>query len=362
MHVANSVAAAGGALGMLMVPQDSDAPSLGIGPFGTQATCSLQGTLMNLGSVAALGWDIALSILYVLILRFKWTDSQLAAKEKWFHLIIWVFACFCGLGPLFQGAYNNTGGFCWIASKPRFCGEGTGVQCERGENYRLWQLFASAATLLALMASIVGMILIYLQIRVLEANNRRYMGASSDTTNNRSMSKGFAVEALLYVSTAFVSYLPLILVIGVTVAGFDGVGADVLYHFAACFFPLHGLFYVLLYMRNRPIMATNYGQWVRYILYWEFMRPCGLRQRKEDTAENGRKRDRSSATQSTAFQNDTAFLQPNPGRKDGKLAKPPDPPLRVAVGGIPETHEESIDIAAENECIGLGQEREQGIP
>ncbi|CAB9497053.1 expressed unknown protein [Seminavis robusta] len=273
--------------GRLPMPAESGA----WGAAGNTASCTAQGFFVNLGAWAFLIWDIALSITYVFMVCYGWTETQLRQRiEKVTHAIGIIVPILFALAGLFTNSYNPGYAVCTLAKLPYTC-DGDEVPCERGE-YATLLLFAGLLmSVIALLVSTTSMIKLYCFVRHQEVRNRRY-GASSlkaSTTNNshapnmsittpssqtrdkkkitktQRVSRRIAIQGILYSGTYFIVAIPqnIIWTIRAT-SDQDGnsVALGVVYVIQA----LYGVMYLGIFTRRQQEMRTRYGQFVKRLI------------------------------------------------------------------------------------------------
>ena len=110
---------------------------------GTQGSCTTQGFFIQFNSASPL-LNAGLSVYYLLVMRYKWTEDRL---RKTVQPILLSVPLLWGMGTAFAGLgldlYNSANNWCWIAAYPPGC---QGDECMRGKDdddtdmYR-WVLF-----------------------------------------------------------------------------------------------------------------------------------------------------------------------------------------------------------------------------
>lgn len=143
---------------------------------GTQASCTSQSFIIQLGGTTSLFFNGSLAILFFLVIRYCWRERQIRQIVVHLQLWLWVICIVASIVPLALGMYNNAGPVCWIAPLPSDCTETwllsstTEISdCERGDN-------ASLAVVVMLLVPIaivvivdsIIMSIIYWEIRKVE--------------------------------------------------------------------------------------------------------------------------------------------------------------------------------------------------
>mmetsp|Transcript_16053 Transcript_16053/g.46084 ORF Transcript_16053/g.46084 Transcript_16053/m.46084 type:complete len:490 (-) Transcript_16053:1226-2695(-) len=109
------------------------------GASGTQQTCTAQGFVLQFTITAPL-YNGSLSLYYVLMITFNWSERRLKRMRLWVHVSILAFGIGTSVAGLFLTLYNSANLWCWIASSPSGCVEtvaspaGQDTTCVRGDN------------------------------------------------------------------------------------------------------------------------------------------------------------------------------------------------------------------------------------
>ncbi|CAB9515019.1 expressed unknown protein [Seminavis robusta] len=256
------------------------------GARGTTATCSLQGFFLQLGGTLAVMWDVALSIIFLFIVKYNWTERRLSTSlMRVFHGVIWPVAIALCVAPLFFELYNPYYDLCWIAAYPSQCGYDDDYECERGSPLveQVFHILNTAILILAIAVSIGSMLTLFWHVRELENRNHRYsFGASTtdsgqqSTTNHtnlgreststsgpdRRRSQAVALQGMLYSSTIVLANVPTFIANYYSPTWFLVV--------TAASRNLYGLYYLLIFMRKKSSFETRYGR----LIHWIFQRCC----------------------------------------------------------------------------------------
>lgn len=137
---------------------------------GNNRTCTLQGFFTNFG-IASSFYNTALSLYFLLVIRYGWKESQIKKIEPFLHVIplLWGFGTsFAGLG---LGIFGNANLWCWIARK---------------YNVYRWAFFYGPLWTMIVLVSGIS-VLIYQYVRQLEKRTLKYqfdVKSSSDLGSN----------------------------------------------------------------------------------------------------------------------------------------------------------------------------------
>jgi len=102
-------------LSNIMMPKKSD--SIFLWTYGSQASCTLQGFILQF-NISSMFYNAALSIYYLLVIKYQWKHARLQKVEKWMHIIPLSVGLLSAIIALCLGVYNPAGWNCWIAPNP----------------------------------------------------------------------------------------------------------------------------------------------------------------------------------------------------------------------------------------------------
>ena len=155
---------------------------------GNQYSCQLNALLFQLSVCGAL-YNLSLCLYYVLKIKFRWSEEKFQ-KSKLEYLLHGISICY----PLLIGgiaipaeAFNplvTLQGWCYYETYPARCGEEEGLpECERGENYLIYEVLGAQVPLFLTVIGITAcMIMIYRTVRRTEAQMARYATISPPRT------------------------------------------------------------------------------------------------------------------------------------------------------------------------------------
>lgn len=150
------------------------------GAVGTTATCTAQGFFLQFAIMAPL-YNAALSLYYLLMIRYNWTEERLRKLRLPVHGTILLFGLGTSIAGLFLTLYNPATLWCWQNQYPVGCIESSQnvdglTTCQRGDNalsiYR-WAFFY-APLWCAIAFATVAMILVFWKVHVLEIKSQRF--------------------------------------------------------------------------------------------------------------------------------------------------------------------------------------------
>jgi len=246
------------------------------GAIGTMGTCEAQGFVLLASQLGTLLWDACLSTVFLLMVRYNWTESKLRRLERFMHIVIWPLALLLPIHPLRHHMFNSNFEMCVIGDVPNNCEEGA-EDCVAQDADAIFMALFGLVPVVVGGYSILVMLLIYRKIRHLERRNRQYDVEGAPVSRRLSTKTGY--KGLLFASTLLVSTL------GVTVdtilySVFD-IQSIPMAAFAFSMMGLLGFFNMLVFLARRREMRTAYGRLVRrgvVVVYNVFTKVlCGCR-------------------------------------------------------------------------------------
>ena len=244
---------------------------------GNVATCNVQGFLLQLAIGAPL-YNCSLSLYYLLVLKYRWTDPQMAGIEKWVHAIILSFSLGSAILLLPLEQYNPTGAVCWVMGNPPNCDENHDEACQRGEHAWIYGLSLFYGPLwICVIACTASMGMIYLEVQTTFRRLQRYsVGGTSTHSLGRSSqntSVQVAHQAILYSASFLITWMPSTLWSIARWFEFQSFYLDLA---AGVCEPLQGLWNVWIFARRR----TSTKRKVRLFLHR--LCPCWVSFNEED--------------------------------------------------------------------------------
>lgn len=227
---------------------------------GNEATCNAQGFLLQVAIGAPL-YNCSLALLYLLMIKMRWTDQQLRKVERWIHAVVLVWTLGTAVLLLPLGQYNHIAAVCWVIGAPKGCGnssfqEDPGVPCERGNYAWAWGLALFYIPLwICVLACCASMVLLYQEVRQTHKRSMRYsrsiVGLQPRQTMQRSSqdTSRVAVQAILFSLSFLVTWMPSTLWSVAHWFEWSHYGLDLA---AAIAEPLQGLWNCLIFLNTRP--------------------------------------------------------------------------------------------------------------
>ena len=149
---------------------------------GTQATCSAQGFLVQVGVTLAALEHSFLIWMYVLLVRYNWSELNLRRCVYTGAGVATVVSLGMAMVPAILGYYNyNSETKCWIATFPYRCNhyDNEDVNCIRGASAnQLQMLYFLFPHWLLMVCNITSMCLIWCAVRKIENLTTKYAGST----------------------------------------------------------------------------------------------------------------------------------------------------------------------------------------
>jgi hypothetical protein len=204
MSVCDLLASSGFFLGTWSIPSDFPWSKWNV---GTQATCTLQGVLVQF-SIGTCCYNGCLAVYYYLVIRHGWSNERLGQfTEPVMHLLSLGFPFGAVITGIALDLYNPVGWGCSIAESPLGCNqsykkEDGGYPCVRGDNAYLYTyVFFYIPVWITFIILSTCLVLIYMKIRRLEESMLGYRPSHSHA-------KAFAFQAIMYAGAFFITWAP----------------------------------------------------------------------------------------------------------------------------------------------------------
>lgn len=274
-----------------------------VGNVGSQAVCTFQGFCLQLGLVGSVLANTALSIYFLWVVLYGWSDNAVERMEPWVQGTVWVLALICAIYPIPMELYNSHMETCYIDSVPPEC---SGDDCIRGSDPTIHHLvfaflpFACLVVIMAIMTSLCvrvrhienksakyatsstipsatssasansnerGSVVSAWAMRVSQLSSVRQLIMTNPVTVDRRKSQAVRRQAMFYALAFLLTYLFAFITAirdHTTETGEHSIFDDIGYVF---FFPSAGLFNFLVFARPRTEMKTREGRFLRAILF-----------------------------------------------------------------------------------------------
>lgn len=230
---------------------------------GTTQTCTTQGYFLQLAIMAPL-YNAALSLYYLLMIKYSWSEERLKRLRIPIHAIILTFGIGTSIAGLPLTLYNPANLWCWIAPLPFGCLEsaanGGVTTCERGDNaatvYRwaffyapLWTAVAFATVAMILVCWTVWAHETQLLRRWYQRSTSFAVHTSPTALQRREMTRKVTVQALCYVGAFYLTWVWSSMIrIQQSISGETEYALALL---TGIFLPSQGFFNFLVYVRPR---------------------------------------------------------------------------------------------------------------
>jgi len=183
------------------------------GAKGNELTCNIQGWALQFG-IAIPMYSTALTVYYMLTIRYNWKGRKIRRAEKFLHFIPLSFASITSFSAIPLKLYNNSNLWCWIAPAPASClGSflNNGINdCERGNNAWIYRwAFFYAPLWCTVVVSIIIMFLIILYVGKTENKMKKYKTMSNSMRKKISDTTRVSRQAYFFLGAYFVTWGPI---------------------------------------------------------------------------------------------------------------------------------------------------------
>lgn len=220
------------------------------------------------------------------MIRYNWKRRSLVQAEVIIQILAWIVALGTSIGAWITTSFNPVVGVCFPATSPVTCrDENLELECVRGENSFVFSGLISLVVVLVCFVSACAMIVLYCTVRKCEDRNARYIFGQGSSGNNsgrcssndevqqvtqeqttrafvsRERSRAVGIQGLCFASTYFLVKAPI--AIAVLIFAFKVHGNSIVAGIASIIGSLSGVAYLVVFMRQRPTMRTEYGRAIR---------------------------------------------------------------------------------------------------
>merc|ERR1740139_1878570 len=221
---------------------------------GNEHTCDIQGWSLSLFFACALVYNAALSIVFLLIVRYSWNEGDF---RKWSYVILCsppVLVTLLFIPCLRYYKYMNyTGGWqCGFTPSPPYCDVIPGMECNEDNLgiYTYYQLLGVCFLILS------TSIIIYVCVRlflVARQSDESVIAYRTRSQGNYATSNRVAVSGLLYSGGNLLVVLPIIIVVigGLAKINEASFFWTYIYLQLPIFMPLQGFLNALVYFRPK---------------------------------------------------------------------------------------------------------------
>ena len=180
--------------------------------IGNDLSCNIHGFLIQVFDTSSVVYNGGLSIYYLLVIKYGWSDAKLRKLEKWFHLVPLAFGIITAIIPAAFKLYNPANWNCWIATDYK-----DPADSRQGlvQGFQLAFFYIPLAVTILLSSTI--MFIIYLYVRENEMKTARMSAVSSRLTRTKQVARqGMLFVAALVVSWFFAAIMRVIQMSGGT--------------------------------------------------------------------------------------------------------------------------------------------------
>lgn len=205
------------------------------GAIGNEVTCRAQGFIVQL-SIASPLYNTALSIYYLLVIRYQFSEDEIRKLEPWMHYLTIIFSFSTATLGLALDLYKEARFGCWIAS-------------ESTDEFLIFQIAMWLAPLsICLVVITISQISIVMEVREAERSGRRF-----STSRRRSWTDQVCKQSFWYVGTFYATWIVPGVFLFLWKFSPDTSSAQWFGIPVAILTPLQGCFNAMVYFRPRYI-------------------------------------------------------------------------------------------------------------
>jgi len=209
--------------------------------FGNDATCTAQGFLALFASVSGIPFDMVLSLVYLLIVKYGWNERNLRKLEVYSHALIWPFASGFSTFSAFKYLYGYGLQVCFLLV-PEDCIDVEGDCTPTASVVGGVRLTGLAINLSHLVFSVFVMCQVY---------------GFATRGQEEQVARLVAIKGFFYALAVSAAQAPVALwLIVYLTTGYESQGLAIIYMLVL---PLAGLLNLLVFMMNHRKMHTKYG-------------------------------------------------------------------------------------------------------
>ena len=165
--------------------------------IGNDLSCNIHGFLIQVFDTSSVLYNGGLSLYYLLVIRYGWSDTKLRKIEKWFHFVPLAFAIITAIVPAAFKLYSPANWNCWIATDYKDPDD------NRQGLVQAFQLaFFYVPLLVTILLSSTSMIIIYLYVRENEMKTARMSVVSSRLTRTKQVAR----QGMLFVAALGIAW------------------------------------------------------------------------------------------------------------------------------------------------------------
>ena len=248
------------------------------GSIGTVTTCEIQGFLSTFAVLIVSFYNAALCAYYLCVIKYNISDSLFSERvEPYLHFISWVWSLSVTLCLLLYENYNPSDTVCWAGPYPSDCISNPEVDCIRGDDAIILRNILLPIPIFFVFVSYLTMLVIIwcsvkrqenrmnqyrfqsqMELRNEDENERTFLSFVRSCCTKRRIREGrvrrtklkeIEIQAYLYFASFMLTFGTLTIVRILDPDKGIGETPFLALIIGRIFFPLQGLFNVLVYMR-----------------------------------------------------------------------------------------------------------------
>ena len=210
--------------------------------LGNDISCNIQGFVAQMAGSASVLYNLFLSIYYLLVIKYRWSDRKLRRFEKICHIVPWSFGLITAIIPAVMGLYNPASWVCWISTDYRL-----GPNDRSTATVNVFQMFFFYVPVwITIIVSIICMFMIYSHVRKTESKT----SGASLASAHLARTKQVAQQGRFFVAALIVTWFFASTTRSISMAQKEAP-SDVLIILSGTLAPSQGFFNALAYYRIR---------------------------------------------------------------------------------------------------------------
>ena len=146
------------------------------GAIGNDITCDMQGFFATFGLCCTVLYSLSLTVYFLLVVKFKMSEAKIKKRaEPFLHAVPIVYSLAVSIYACVTNNFNSAGTLCWIAPEPPNCENDPEVEClSSGNTYALRWVGAGLPILVVFLGNCTMLAVIWWEYRSQVRKNQAY--------------------------------------------------------------------------------------------------------------------------------------------------------------------------------------------
>lgn len=179
--------------------------------FGTTATCTAQGLVIQTISQAIIFYYSSLSLYSIIAVQNNFNQKVLRKFEPWLHAVGILYSLSASVYGVKNEMFNPAGPWCWVEIYPMDCVANNAVECTRGipdadfKSVNTFKFFSAGISLIITFGfSIIMMLVLYVMVRNTEKDTKEAAGKKKYLSQAKhKKSRIVAKQAAIYICVGY---------------------------------------------------------------------------------------------------------------------------------------------------------------